>query len=169
MKLFRNEYYGINRYIQPWITTLHDSMNDNSKRVKCRKSIGLDGLLFGSIASGVSSLFRKSTRSKQLSPVSKDDDLTKLIHLQMANGSFKFGQVFQDLIGMTESQIMEKFHETEVDGIWITAVALELLEKKFPQDKELWELIAKKAKIFIQTNAKAHFDDIMMKAKESLV
>ena len=49
----------------------------------------------------------------------------------MANGSFKFGTVIQDLVGMTERQIIEKFHETEVDVVWITALALALLEKKF--------------------------------------
>jgi len=97
-----------------------------------------------------------------------EDDLTKLFNLQTANGSFKFGTVIQDLIGMTERQIIEKFHETEVDVVWITALALALLEKKFTDEKELWELIAKKAKIFIQTNAMTTFDDIMTKSKAFL-
>ena len=51
---------------------------------------------------------------------------------------------------MTENQMMKKFEEHEIAGIWITAVALALLEKKFPHEKELWELVAQRAKIFIQ-------------------
>ena len=36
----------------------------------------------------------------QNDPLSKDDTLTNLIHLQTANGSFKFGQILQELVGM---------------------------------------------------------------------
>jgi len=135
--------------------------------------------MFGSITSGLSSLFGNSAKNQEqmLSSNSfdtnivkqqEDDNLTKLINLQMANGSFKFGTVIQDLIGTTERQIIEKFHETEVDVVWITALALALLEKKFTDEKELWELIANKAKIFIQTNAMTNFDDIMTKSKAFL-
>jgi hypothetical protein len=127
--------------------------------------------------SDVDSTLGFGTRSKQLPASSAatnsvkqqvEDDLTKLINLQTANGSFKFGTVIQDLIGMTERQMIEKFHETEVDVVWITALALALLENKFTEEKELWELIANKAKMFIQTNAKTNFDDIMTKAKAFL-
>merc|ERR1712184_121029 len=116
--------------------------------------------------SDVDSTLGFGTRSKQLPASSAatnsvkqqvEDDLTKLINLQTANGSFKFGTVIQDLIGMTERQIIEKFHETEVDVVWITGLALALLEKKFTDEKVLWELIANKAKIFIQTNAMTNF------------
>jgi hypothetical protein len=148
------------------------------KRGTMSKSIGF-GNMFGSITSGFSSLFGNSTKN-QRQPLSsnsfdtnsvkqpEDDNLTKLINLQMANGSFKFGTVIQDLIGMTERQMIEKFHETEVDVVWITALALALLENKFTEEKELWELIANKAKMFIHTNAKTNFDDIMTKAKAFL-
>jgi len=69
---------------------------------------------------------------------------------------------------MTENQLMEKLQEPEVDGIWITAVVLVLLEKKFSNDKELWELIAKKAKLFIQKHAKSNPDEIMKNASNIL-
>merc|ERR1712110_1397688 len=127
--------------------------------------------------SDVDSTLGFGTRSKQLPASSAatnsvkqqvEDDLTKLINLQTANGSFKFGTVIQDWIGMTERQIIEKFHETEVDVVWITGLTLALLEKKFTDEKVLWELIANKAKIFIQTNAMTNFDDIMTKSKAFL-
>ena len=112
--------------------------NSIKLRATKSKSIGF-GNMFGSITSGFSSLFGNSTKN-QRQPLSsnsfdtnsvkqpEDDNLTKLINLQMANGSFKFGTVIQDLIGMTERQMIEKFHETEVDIVWITALALALME-----------------------------------------
>merc|ERR1712172_38348 len=157
-----------------------DSDIDDSIKLRATKSKSIGfGNMFGSITSGFSSLFGNSTKN-QRQPLSsnsfdtnsvkqpEDDNLTKLINLQMANGSFKFGTVIQDLIGMTERQMIEKFHETEVDVVWITALALALLENKFTEEKELWELIANKAKMFIHTNAKTNFDDIMTKAKAFL-
>ena len=109
------------------------------------------------------------TQNHQKAPLNKKDTLTELINLQTANGSFKYGKAIQDLIGMTENQIIEKIQESEADGVWITAVALAILEKKFPEDKELWELIAKKAKTFIKSNGKSNFDEIMKKVATVLV
>jgi hypothetical protein len=109
------------------------------------------------------------SRKVQKDSLSKEDALTKLIHLQTANGSFKFGQILQELIGMTENQLMEKVQESEPEDVWITAVALALLEKKFSEDKELWELIANKAKTFIQKHTKSNFDEIMKKVATILI
>jgi len=148
--------------------------------VSSEKGISKDGDLT-SPSSGTNSVKQEARKFKprppplnlkgfsMLASISKDGDLTKLIHLQMANGSFKFGQALQDLVGMTENQIMEKCHGVEVDGVWITVVALALLEKKFPEEKELWELIANKAKMFIQTNTLANFDNTMKRANAIFV
>jgi len=70
---------------------------------------------------------------------------------------------------MTENQITEKIQESKANGVLITAVALAILEKKFPEDKELWELIANKAKKFIQKHAKSNFDEIMKKVAAVLI
>jgi len=106
----------------------------------------------------------KSTSLPQ-KEMSKNDSLTNLIHLQLANGCFKFGQALENLIGMTEQELMEKCFKGEDSITWITAVAFATLEKFFSNDKDLWDLVAKKAKLFIQKHAKDNFDEIIKNAK----
>ena len=106
----------------------------------------------------------KST-SLQQKEARKDESLTNLIHLQLADGSFKFGKILENLTGMTEQELMEKCYRGE-DGItWITAIAFAVLEKFFPNDKDLWDLVVNKAKLFIQKHAKNNFDDMIKNAK----
>merc|ERR1712062_284255 len=98
-----------------------------------------------------------------------NDPLTNLIHLQMANGSFKFGKALQTSIGITENQLMEKCPENEEHITWITALAVAVFEKKFSNDKDLWELIAKKARKYIKEHGKTSLDDIILKAKSHII
>ena len=106
----------------------------------------------------------KSTSLPQ-KETSKNESLTNLIHFQLANGSFKFGQALENLIGMSEQELMEKCFKGEDSTTWITAVAFATLEKFFPNDKDLWDLVANKAKLFIQKRAKNNFDEIIKNAK----
>ena len=106
----------------------------------------------------------KSTSLPQ-KETSKNESLTNLIHLQLANGSFKFGQALENLIGMSEQELMEKCYKGEDSTTWITAVAFATLEKFFPNDKDLWDLVANKAKLFIQKHVKNNFDEIIKNAK----
>merc|ERR1712210_80108 len=106
----------------------------------------------------------KSTSLPQ-KETSKNESLTNLIHFQLANGSFKFGQALENLIGMSEQELMEKCYKGEDSTTWITAVAFATLEKFFPNDKDLWDLVANKAKLFIQKRAKNNFDEIIKNAK----
>jgi hypothetical protein len=106
----------------------------------------------------------KSTSLPQ-KETSKNESLTNLIHLQLANGSFKFGQALENLIGMSEQELMEKCYKGEDSTTWITAVAFATLEKFFPNDKDLWDLVANKAKLFIQKHVKNNFDDMIKNAK----
>jgi hypothetical protein len=66
---------------------------------------------------------------------------------------------------MTEQELMEKCYQGEDSTTWITAVAFATLEKFFPNDKDLWDLVANKAKLFIQKYAKDTFDEIIKNAK----
>ena len=106
-----------------------------------------------------------NSTSPQQKEASKDESLTSLIHLQLADGSFKFGKILENLIGMTEQELMEKCYKGEDGIIWITAIAFAVLEKFFPNDKDLWDLVANKAKLFIQNHAKNNFDDVIKNAK----
>merc|ERR1711956_59441 len=55
---------------------------------------------------------RKSNSLPQ-KETSQDENLTNLIHLQLADGSFKFGQALENLIGMTQQELMEKCYKDE--------------------------------------------------------
>ena len=102
-------------------------------------------------------------------PEPNSDSLTNLINLQMANGSFKFGQAFQALIRKTEVEIIERCAtENEDQTTWLTVLAIVLLEMKFPNDNEIWELVVKKAKKYIQSNGKSQVDYITQSANTCL-
>ena len=107
-----------------------------------------------------------NSTSLQQKEANKDESLTNLINLQLADGSFKFGKTLENLIGMTEQELMENCYKGEDSITWITAVAFAILEKFFPNDKDLWDLVANKAKLFIQKHAKNNFDDVIKNAKK---
>ena len=66
---------------------------------------------------------------------------------------------------MSEQELMEKCYKGEDSTTWITAVAFATLEKFFSNDKDLWDLVANKATLFIQKHAKNNFDDMIKNAK----
>ena len=66
---------------------------------------------------------------------------------------------------MSEQKLMEKCYKGEGGTTWITAVTFAALEKSFPNDKDVWDLVANKAKLFIQKHAKNTFDEIIENVK----
>ena len=54
-----------------------------------------------------------NSTSPQQKEASKDESLTNLIHLQLADGSFKFGKILENLTGMTEQELMVKCYKDE--------------------------------------------------------
>merc|ERR1719270_602442 len=99
---------------------------------------------------------------------SEDENLTNLVHLQLADGSFKFGKALETLIKMTEQKLMENCLNGEDRTTWITAVSFVAFENFFPDKKDLWELVANKAKSFILKHAKNDFDEIIINVKTML-
>ena len=96
----------------------------------------------------------KSVKSPPSVDDSHGDSLENIIHQQSADGSFKFGQVFEDLIGLDFEEIQAKCPQNIEMKIWITAISVTLLEKKFAADKNLWELIVNKAKKYLKKHTK---------------
>merc|ERR1711879_959309 len=90
----------------------------------------------------------------------EQDDLEKLINLQLANGSFKFGKCF----GHSEEEMKKSCPSGESFEVWITACAIAMLEKKYKNDKDLWELVVDKAKKFVKSNISGSLDDVLKKA-----
>merc|ERR1719471_2484386 len=109
---------------------------------------------------------RSRSRSRSASPQPKSKDpLEALIDLQLANGSFKYGSG----LGISEEELKKSCPESISNEVWITAIVIGLLAKKFAKDKDLWELVANKAKNFVKTNlVKMDYDQLMMKVSEKL-
>lgn len=91
---------------------------------------------------------KNSMKSDNESP--DGDALLNLIHLQSADGSFKFGQTFEVMMKLDYEKIQAKCPENIEMEVWVTAIAVALLEKKFASDKYLWELIAHKSIIYLK-------------------
>ena len=91
---------------------------------------------------------KNSMKSDNESP--DGDALLNLIHLQSADGSFKFGQAFEVMMKLDYEKIQAKCPENIEMEVWVTAIAVALLEKKFASDKYLWELIAHKSIIYLK-------------------
>ena len=109
---------------------------------------------------------RSMSRSRSASPQPKDKDpLEALIDLQLANGSFKYGSG----LGFSEAELKKSCPESISNEVWITAIVIGILAKKFAKDKDLWELVANKAKNFVKTNlVKMDYDQLMLKVSEKL-
>merc|ERR1712062_696842 len=109
---------------------------------------------------------RSQSRSGSMSPQPKSKDpLEALIDLQLANGSFKYGSG----LGFSEEELNKSCPESISNEVWITAIVIGILAKKFAKDKDLWELVANKAKNFVKTNlVKMDYDQLMLKVSEKL-
>ena len=109
---------------------------------------------------------RSMSRSRSASPQPKSKDpLEALIDLQLANGSFKYGSG----LGFSEEELKKSCPESISNEVWITAIVIGILAKKFAKDKDLWELVANKAKNFVKTNlVKMDYDQLMLKVSEKL-
>ena len=88
------------------------------------------------------------------------DDLSKLIQLQMANGSFKYGQILTNLTGFSEAVLKQKCPENVKLDIWMTCIATILMQDKFEKNKDMWELVAEKARKFVKLNCDKTFEDL---------
>ena len=86
---------------------------------------------------------------------SSADPMQNLIHQQIADGSFKFAKIFQDIcLGLTLDKIQAACPPKTALDIWITALAVALLTEKFRDGKDVWELVVDKAKNYLKKHVK---------------
>jgi len=111
------------------------------------------------------SLFDSTDSTENLQPKVVKDPLEALIELQLANGSFKYGSG----LGISEEELKKSCPESISNEVWMTAYVIGLLAKKFAKDKDLWELVANKAKNFVKTKlVKMDYDQLMIKVQSLL-
>ncbi len=71
--------------------------------------------------------------------------LDRLIRLCSFDGFFDLGQEFADVLGVSLSTIQNAKPENVSEQVWCTVLALELLQRKFLEFKQEWEMLAKKS------------------------
>ena len=91
------------------------------------------------------------SRSNDASLMSLLDKMTELIKFQKSNGTFEIPPENWRTSGFEEyAGIYEDVHSSCPAGVkstlWITALAIQILELKMSEKKDLWELIAKKGR-----------------------
>ena len=114
---------------------------------------------------------KKTTETKQ-----PEDKMTELIGLQKSNGIFDISSN-----DWTESVIafyLGKYEDVQSScppgvtiSLWITALALKIMEIKMSDKKELWELVAQKSKKSLNVelkNDKEQIQTILDQAEEYL-
>jgi len=95
----------------------------------------------------------------------KEPGLNELIDLQLANGTFKMGKSIETLLDIKEEDIKKKCPQGVEMDVWITALCIVLIETKFKESKDLWELVISKARKSIGHTTE-NMDEIMVEAKK---
>ena len=90
-----------------------------------------------------------------------------LVGLQGANGAFKWGVALERVLKKgTKEEVVARGAALGFgdESAWITALALEILQRRFAAEKDMWELVASKAMKFL--GGKAH---VVLSAAESFI
>ena len=95
----------------------------------------------------------------------KEPGLNELIDLQSANGTFEMGKSIETHLNMKEEDIKKNCPQGVDMDIWITALCIALIEIKFKESKDLWELVTSKARKSIES-ATENMDEILVKAEK---
>ena len=93
---------------------------------------------------------------------SASNELTQLISLQQAEGFWNLDKV---------SSFMKKTISSPISGVgpavWATVIALVLLESRFPQQQDEWELVAMKAETWLSMQSLPAGFDVQKLKKEA--
>ena len=81
--------------------------------------------------------------------------LAKIIALQCSSGMFRWDSVLEQCLGLTRAELFEKM-ELEKGAVTeaqaITALVVTFLEQRMPGEKNLWELLVEKSRIWLKQN-----------------
>jgi len=133
-----------------------EELESNSVQMESRsKSISNDDLI--NVSMGFSNDFKRKeeeevttlSNAPQISSHSNSNiSDTTIIGLQKANGSW----LLEDMISLFnwEQSKIESSNPSSSVLLWVTTLTLSYLEKHFSHTRDLWNMVAKKATIFIK-------------------
>ena len=107
----------------------------------------------------------ESSQTSFLSP------LSQLIALQTAEGFWQLDKQLADIVGQPVEKLVKKCPATGMESVWATLLALTLLKERFSSQEEEWELVAIKAKTWLQNQTipgPHSLDSLSQAAKECL-
>ena len=84
-----------------------------------------------------------------LSNNTASEKLMALISLQTALGHFREDKMMEDIFGRSLRMLKGKAPEKIDPKVWITSLVVAFIEKKFPGERSLWQLICDKAKALL--------------------
>ena len=77
-------------------------------------------------------------------------NLTKIISLQQADGSWHLEQIASQILQKSVSNVKSGCPVKCDSAVWATVLALVYLEVKFASQKDEWELVAMKAEMWLE-------------------
>ena len=106
-----------------------------------------------------------------------EDKMTELIGLQNSNGIFEISSdnwvdsVFEFYSGMSYDECQSRCPSGVAFNLWITSLAIKIMEVKMASQKELWELIVQKGKkcLNIELNKDKEKFDILLTKAETII
>ena len=121
----------------------------------------------------------ESHSKKDAGMIRQDDDrMTELIDLQNSNGIFEMpssnwiDSVFELHTGMSYDDVQSNCPDGVAFNLWITALAIKIMELKMTAHKELWEIVLQKGKNSLNIelkNNKEKYEMLLNKAEESIM
>ncbi|CAL4065069.1 unnamed protein product, partial [Meganyctiphanes norvegica] len=108
----------------------------------------------------------EAKRSK-IQPPSQGNNLMSLVSLQQFDGSWDMKDL-QSFLTITLEDIRKK-NNTKNEKCWATALMLAILETQFDSERQQWLLLASKARGFLSAQGVVDVEDLLQRAKETLV
>ena len=121
-----------------------------------------------------SSMLGGISRSKKASQTNTDDKMAQLVSLQKSNGSFEIcsdewkNGVFEVYAGKFED-VLSSCPTGVKNTVWVTALAVKILQLKMAETRDLWELVGKKSRQYILAELKEdkeQYEQLLSKADE---
>ena len=114
------------------------------------------------------------SRSKKVSQTIGDDEMARLVSFQKSNGSFEIcsdewkNGVFEVYAGKFED-VLSSCPTGVKNTVWVTALAVKILQLKMAETRDLWELVGKKSRQYILAELKEdkeQYEQLLSKADE---